>query len=179
MPRPPRQQLTGALYRVASRGNGRARVFFGGDDGRRSLSQLRDCLTNDHVSGGQLGAGTRQVARVRQAKDSVGFRTPREDAAEPTLFFTVCPRRAGAPVAQASRVACRHRRTVAREIPLGLGREQPNCAASARDRPLCANQLAAATLTVVAGTSAPRATMATGSASRQATKGNRAFMRAG
>lgn len=46
MPRPPRKQFAGALYHVTSRGNGRARIFFGDDDRQRFLSQLRDCLEN-------------------------------------------------------------------------------------------------------------------------------------
>ena len=49
MPRPPRKEFAGALYHITSRGNGRARIFFEDQDGRRFLSQLRDGLEQYEV----------------------------------------------------------------------------------------------------------------------------------
>ena len=49
MPRPWRIRFTGAKYHVTSRGNGRAVVFYGGEDHERFLEQLDDALEKDLV----------------------------------------------------------------------------------------------------------------------------------
>ena len=49
MPRPPRIEFAGALYHVTSRGNGRARLFFGDSDCERFLLQLQDNIDTYEV----------------------------------------------------------------------------------------------------------------------------------